>query len=1418
MITRVAFPHRTSALARAAGIAALGCLALTAAPGAAHARRYPGDAHIAPVGRLLTWDESTLRGLDAVGDAGTADSDHAADVLSLFAGSDGGDLAVRVDMVSMTDMGRRADYFRDGHVHVYVLLSYGSGAGATILPDGLAGSAPLAWQRAVRLDLDDAGAPRAALFAAAGGAAPEAIRGVSRETRFDLLEARFARPADFPVGAINDNLRLTALAVRDGKVRDILGPTALGATTYEAHTAFYHHGNQSLAYTTNFLGDPGRESASGYDEQLQIHEATHVPGNFELGGTLQAVADWQHAQGDTMDFNGWLKRGVTAGWAAIGASPYGQSIMPFLQDSMNAWSSNIANQMANFRYGYWPKVWWVPERVWLSGLVYPNGSVIANDVMVANQFKNHGASAIVLDDDPACRGYDNHQIHTLSNGTGLRVVPRDANYTGLLHSGNGAGALGVLQGLASGSTGPYRIVTYADDWEMPASLGEWKSSMPMAKETYDWMINKCQSENSWLHTWDLSAALTNANFNGSPSMNPTFGTYGSIGGTNGYGGNNNSWYSDWAGYVPGANGGVNGGCGYVGGNCKNYGALWNDAWTALSAAPANTISESGWYTLMTNLYETGWHDYLGGPISGWEHNNSAHIKQASIYAEAARWAGGLYVNPAAAYFSDIDNDGYQELVLYNDRVFAVFEANGGRAVDVFAKGNGYAYSVIGDDNVYWYGTQADYNDGNHVGALSDVSPNQQDQPYTMSVVLGLGSTVSAKLVAPNGLIKTVSLTLGQPYLDVVYQTGTSTNYVQSGFSPDMVNLVWNGQMSRVWSGGATATYSGYRNPNSGATGAWVWGTAGATFNKSFSATLMKGDEIRGAGTFEVLLYAGVTSTPDPNGKVAELDTLAGVLVDRVGPIANSATWVQATGQLSINFGDYVQVPSFVIPGIGIDSNNDGVAEVTLDASTQMLSTGAPSTIKLQTSASTQAAINSLAHTGLRLLIPANAARDLNYIGNAQVTNADNLMLDWNAPTAVTIDGKMNFAQWTACTRAVSDSLDSQWTANNEIDGIYCTWDSLFLYFAIDATVTANSLLFYLDTDPGGPNGQTDLRNIDIWDRNAQFTAPGFKADWQYGSYQHQGVFDSEGFWRIVSATHAVDSTSAVLMAYDPKHFNGTASCTELAIPWNSLYSLGANHVPANCAVSFVASVAWDTGDLGGDSAPSNTGGVALPIVNKVKTLVIDANGDGVPDVADATGPSLVNATAPADTQAVVLFSELLDAASAQVATNYVIYQTSNPTNTVSVTAATLGGDGKTVTLKTGHQDLVGYTLSVSGVRDSSCARNVIAPNSLIAFQGLTATNDPQRAVALMAVRALPNPSRHVALLAFDAPAGPVRVAIYDAGGREVRRFAPLQHGGGAGSVLWDGRTTAGASAPAGMYVAMVSGGGHTVRTRLIRVP
>ncbi len=64
----------------------------------------------------------------------------------------------------------------------------------------------------------------------------------------------------------------------------------------------------------------------------------------------------------------------------------------------------------------------------------------------------------------------------------------------------------------------------------------------------------------------------------------------------------------------------------------------------------------------------------------------------------------------------------------------------------------------------------------------------------------------------------------------------------------------------------------------------------------------------------------------------------------------------------------------------------------------------------------------------------------------------------------------------------------------------------------------------------------------------------------------------------------------------------------------------------------------------------------------------------------------------------------------------------------------------------------------------------------------------------------PNPFRQGTRIAYDLPARiSVRLAIYDAGGRQVKELASGWHKAGRYSLNWDGRDKAGRSCPAGIY-------------------
>ncbi|MDY6914740.1 MAG: T9SS type A sorting domain-containing protein [Candidatus Cloacimonadota bacterium] len=310
---------------------------------------------------------------------------------------------------------------------------------------------------------------------------------------------------------------------------------------------------------------------------------------------------------------------------------------------------------------------------------------------------------------------------------------------------------------------------------------------------------------------------------------------------------------------------------------------------------------------MINLHETGWHD--NGEISDWEHRYSAHMKNANVYAEASRWANGNYTQTTAAYLEDIDRDGVNEVVMHNDKLLAVYESIGGKANWIFVKNNnGGHYSVVGSDMAYWSETDGDYNESsnNHVAALSESYPNQQHDTYEWNLLQTSGEEVEVEF-SKNNITKTCKLETGNAYLEVEYTTSGDI-YVKSGWSPDLLDLIWSGKgnLQRMW--GDYGNYCGRRNNASGATAAYVLGNGGAEHNTSFEGTLVMGDEIKGGANFKIFLYAGFTSEPydEFNNKVIELDNLADILEDDIPPTVwqQQAAWVDEN-KLQLTFSEAI---------------------------------------------------------------------------------------------------------------------------------------------------------------------------------------------------------------------------------------------------------------------------------------------------------------------------------------------------------------------------------------------------------------------------------------------------------------------------------------------------------------------------------
>src|SRR5207245_10601819 len=89
-----------------------------------------------------------------------------------------------------------------------------------------------------------------------------------------------------------------------------------------------------------------------------------------------------------------------------------------------------------------------------------------------------------------------------------------------------------------------------------------------------------------------------------------------------------------------------------------------------------------------------------GP-SAWTRAIASHSRIAAIVAEAAHWMAHK-TDRAQADLKDLDSDGDDELVLKNNKLFAVFSpTNGGRLVYLFTVSNPPGKLVIGNPIDEW---------------------------------------------------------------------------------------------------------------------------------------------------------------------------------------------------------------------------------------------------------------------------------------------------------------------------------------------------------------------------------------------------------------------------------------------------------------------------------------------------------------------------------------------------------------------------------------------------------------------------------------------------------------------------------------------------------------------------------------------
>lgn len=228
-------------------------------------------------------------------------------------------------------------------------------------------------------------------------------------------------------------------------------------------------------------------------------------------------------------------------------------------------------------------------------------------------------------------------------------------------------------------------------------------------------------------------------------------------------------------------------------------------------------------------------------------------------------------------------------------------------------------------------------------------------------------------------------------------------------------------------------------------------------------------------------------------------------------------------------------------------------------------------------------------------------------------NSDSIILTYGKPN---LDGKIEIGSndWLSQWQIVSDSdTDSKWnpkdTMNNEVLGIFATWDADSLYLGCHYVINDlyNTLMLYVDAGKSG--GVTNFNSNSGYNgdyaKNFRFRAAD-GIDFFIADYYHEkpSMFKISG------------NTSSALGDTINRQRGPGGYDFETAIAWNDIYGLGSGKVPPAVKLKMVALVAGGFNYGAGDSAPDNAdvdGNAGPDSLINLASISPDADSNGFPD-------------------------------------------------------------------------------------------------------------------------------------------------------------------------------------------------------------
>ncbi|MBK8091343.1 MAG: hypothetical protein IPK32_04955 [Verrucomicrobiaceae bacterium] len=258
--------------------------------------------------------------------------------------------------------------------------------------------------------------------------------------------------------------------------------------------------------------------------------------------------------------------------------------------------------------------------------------------------------------------------------------------------------------------------------------------------------------------------------------------------------------------------------------------LVNDAWTAgtslavsepnLGFLARNAFHGAMWLTAFhdqptadLSKYSTGeyiYPDTTNNNLAGFSKAAQSQFRWASVYKRVSQWAASAatLANSSSATSEDADLDGENEYLIFNDRVFAMFERIGGRMTCAFVRDltTGRVLQVVGNPHSYsGFETEEEGNVNVAGGAVGSYRTSGFKDwyaggtgsiAYNNDLYTAAATTNGYTFTSADGKIaKTITLAprANALHASLALTGGVTTLYQRHGLSPHLQNLLIKGQ-------------------------------------------------------------------------------------------------------------------------------------------------------------------------------------------------------------------------------------------------------------------------------------------------------------------------------------------------------------------------------------------------------------------------------------------------------------------------------------------------------------------------------------------------------------------------------------------------------------------------------------------------